>query len=98
MDHDELGRECSPKGLQLEDRPPETQKDLLHELAKLRLPMPRTTRELFHLFALYNPAEGLAGLLRRLDFADVKPHQIYQVAHGRAPESIELVVPRQGYD
>jgi hypothetical protein len=66
-------------------------------LARLKLPMPRTTRELFELFALYHPTEGLNGLLDRLDFSDVKPLQIYQVVHGRAPERIELVVPAEGY-
>jgi hypothetical protein len=70
---------------------------LLHGLGRLKLPMPRTTRELFELFALYHPTEGLNGLLNRLDFSEVKPLQIYQVVHGRAPERIELVVPTQGY-
>jgi hypothetical protein len=64
----------------LSDRIPETQRDLLHGLARLKLPMPRTTRELFELFALYHPSEGLAGLLDRVDFTEVKPLQIYQVA------------------
>jgi len=76
---------------------PTTQRDLLHQLNRLKLPMPRTTRELFELFALYHPTDGLDGLLDRLDFSDVKPLQIYQVAHGRPPERLDLVVPDQGY-
>ena len=66
-------------------------------MAHLPLPMPRTTRELFELFALYQPSDGLSGLLDRIDFADVRPLQVYQVAHGRAPERIELVVPGGDY-
>src|SRR5258708_5934765 len=60
--------------------------------------MPRTMRELLQLFALYDPEKGLSALLDRIDFSGVRPHQIYQVAHGRVPESLDLAVRREGYD
>ncbi len=77
---------------------PLTQKDLVHGLGRLPLPMPRTMRELFQLFALYDPAEGLSALLDRLDFVGVTPYQIYQVVHGRAPEELDLIARRDRYD
>jgi hypothetical protein len=60
--------------------------------------MPRTMRELLQLFALYDAEKGLPALLDRLDYSDVRPHQIYQLVHGRNPESLDLVVRRGGYD
>jgi hypothetical protein len=60
--------------------------------------MPRTMRELLQLFALYDPEKGLAALFDRLDFSDVRPHQIYQIAHRRLPESMDLALRRKGYD
>jgi hypothetical protein len=80
------------------DKAPVTQKDLVRGLGRLPLPMPRTMRELFQLFTLYDPAEGLAVLLDRLDFAGVTPYQIYQIVHARAPEQPELVARPERYD
>src|SRR5436305_1147926 len=76
---------------------PRTQKDLVLGLDRLPLPMPRTTRELFELFALARPGD-LPGLLDRLDFSGVIPHQVYQLVHERAPERLDLFVRPDGYD
>src|SRR4051812_4099566 len=76
---------------------PRTQKDLVLGLDRLPLPMPRTTRELFELFALARPGD-LPGLLDRLDFSGVIPHQVYQLVHERAPERLDLFMRPAGYD
>lgn len=76
---------------------PRTQKDLVLGLDRLPLPMARTTRELFELFALGRPGD-LPGLLDRLDFAGVIPHQVYQLVHERAPERLDLFMRPAGYD
>ncbi len=58
------------------------------------LPAPRTTRELLELLRFYDRTWGLTPLLDRIDFAGVKPLQIYTTALGRLPESIEMAAPR----
>src|SRR5947209_18943246 len=76
---------------------PRTQKDLVLGLDRLPLPMPRTTRELFEFLALGRPGD-LPGLLDRLDFSGVIPHQVYQLVHERAPERLELFTGSASYD
>jgi hypothetical protein len=66
-------------------------------LARLKLPMPRTTRELFELFALYHPTEGLNGLLPAAGFLGRQATP--DLSGGARPRAgpIELVLPAGGY-
>lgn len=63
----------------------------------MRLPAPRSTRELFELLRLYDGTKGLDPLLDHIDFTDVRPLQIYSTVLGRLPESLETAIPRSGY-
>jgi hypothetical protein len=64
----------------------------------LRIPVPRDSRGLFRLLALYEPSMGLTSLLDQLDFSGVTPAQIYHAALRRAPELIKQAARGPGYN
>ena len=77
---------------------PQTQRELLHALGRLPLPAPHTMRELFEAFSLYDAAGGLHSMLGRLDLSEVRPHEVYQLVHGRPPETVTHAIAGEGYD
>jgi hypothetical protein len=44
---------------------------------EMHVPAPKTSRELFRLFLLYDKETGVSGLAKRINFTDVKSSQIY---------------------
>jgi len=52
---------------------------------------PRTSRELFRLFLLYDKETGVPGLAKRINFTDVESSQMYFSILQRLPESRNLV-------
>ena len=60
---------------------------------------PKTSRELFRLFLLYNKETGVSGLAKRINFTDVEASQMYFSILQRPPESRNLVrCEDEGYD
>lgn len=76
----------------------DSQKDLLRELEWFSAPAPRSLRETFQLFSLYDSEQGLPALLDRLDLAGVRPDQICRAVLGRPPQDISEATPDRGYD
>ena len=63
---------------------------------------PSTSREIFELFASYQPETGLKSLFQGVDLTAVDRRRIYYAVHGRAPETPELLLdegflPLNGY-
>lgn len=77
---------------------PKNQRDLIRSLASIPLRLPRTARELFDWFALYDPSRGLDAALDRLDFSGVTPIDVYRLVHGRAPDGLAQAIGGEGYD
>ncbi len=55
----------------------------------MQLPAPRDPRSLFEVFATYDPAHGLDGLLAGLNVDGIAPRHIYTAILGRPPESLQ---------
>jgi hypothetical protein len=58
---------------------------------EMHVPAPKTSRELFRLFLLYDKETGVPGLAKRINFTDVKSAQMYFSILQRLPESRNLV-------
>ena len=58
---------------------------------EMHVPAPKTSRELFRLFLLYDKETGVSGLAKRINFTDVKSSQMYFSILQRLPESRNLV-------
>jgi len=66
---------------------------------EMHVPAPKTSRELFRLFLLYNKEAGVSGLAKRINFTDVKSSQMYLSILQRPPETRNLVRwDDEGYD
>jgi len=57
----------------------------------MQVPAPKTSRELFRLFLLYDKESGVSGLASRINFDDVKFSQMYFSILQRPPESRHVV-------
>jgi hypothetical protein len=58
---------------------------------EMHVPAPKTSRELFQLFLLYDKESGVSGLAERINFEGVRSPQIYFSILQRPPESRNLV-------
>jgi hypothetical protein len=66
---------------------------------QMRVPAPKTSRELFRLFLLYDKETGLTGLVKRIGFENVSPSQIYFSVLQRPPDSRRSIQRADGrYD
>ena len=66
---------------------------------EMHVPAPKTSRELFRLFLLYNKETGVSGLAKRINFTDVEASQMYFSILQRPPGSRSLVrCEDEGYD
>jgi hypothetical protein len=52
--------------------------------------VPKTPRELFKLFMLFNEEQALDGMLKDVDFSDADPRQIFYTVLRRLPDSKEI--------
>ena len=57
---------------------------------EMHVPAPKTPRELFRLFLLYDNETGVSGLAKRINFTDVKSSQMYFSILQRLPENRNL--------
>ena len=58
---------------------------------EIRVPAPKTSRELFRLFSLYDKETGISGLADRINFENVTSSQLYFSILRRPPETRHLV-------
>ena len=66
---------------------------------EMHVPAPKTSRELFRLFLLYNKETGVPGLAKRINFMDVGSSQMYFSILQRLPETRNLARwDDEGYD
>jgi hypothetical protein len=61
-----------------------TQRDVVMAVARRKLPMPRTPRELFELLEHLTPERDLDDVLDMVDFAGIAPGDVYLAILGRA--------------
>jgi hypothetical protein len=54
---------------------------------EILVPIPKTSREIFRLFSLYNKETGIAGLAKRINFEEVNAWQLCSIILQRAPET-----------
>ena len=78
--------------------PAQNQRELLHNWSHLPLRMPQSGRELIQLMTLYDPTLGLQDLISRINLTGVTPTSIFQLVHGRSPESISKALSDDAYD
>jgi hypothetical protein len=58
---------------------------------EMHVPAPKTSRELFRLFLLYDKEAGVSGLAKRINFAELESPQMYFSILQRPPESRNLI-------
>lgn len=58
---------------------------------EMLIPAPKSSRQMFRLFSLYDKETGIAGLAKRINFEKVSASQLYFSILRRPPETRHLI-------
>ncbi len=82
----------------MSDQAAETQRDVVLAVARRKLPMPRTLRDVFSLLEHLTPDRELDSLLEMVDFTGITPGDVYLAILGLPPGDIAAARSFEGFD